>query len=396
MLVTHVIPAVKGRFLILLFLIPIFTTTAQPSIGWAVDFSFKEHWKFPISPQGPPPKNFTELEASLDPDDCGSCHETQYEDWITSRHSKSMGPGVAGQLHSPWVSNPSICTICHTPLAEQSSLKSSPGGHLTKNPVYSPELRSKGLICAGCHVRRHVRYGPKPLTEKVENPPHNSFVEVENFGNSEFCKPCHQFGPGDNRINGKLLQNTYEEWKNSPYFKKGIHCSNCHMPERRHLWQGIHNPEMVKKGVKIETRREETNISLKVINSGVGHNFPTYVTPKIVIRGSVIGKDGREVSETIEEKFIGWNIPVNLSREWYDTRIPPGKMLSTKFKINSSAAIGGKFRIIIRVFPDDFYTRFFKALIEHPPGGVDSRKMKEAYNETLKSNYVLFEKYWDL
>ncbi|HJP19365.1 MAG TPA: hypothetical protein QF468_12015, partial [Nitrospinota bacterium] len=61
-------------------------STAQPSIGWAVDFSFEKHWKFPISPQGPPPKNFSDLESSLDPDDCGTCHETQYEDWQTSRH----------------------------------------------------------------------------------------------------------------------------------------------------------------------------------------------------------------------------------------------------------------------------------------------------------------------
>ncbi|MDP7555001.1 MAG: hypothetical protein QGF31_02345, partial [Nitrospinota bacterium] len=67
----------KGRFLILLFLIPIFTTTAWTKICWAVDFSFKEHWKFPIPPQGDPPKNFSNLEASLDPDDCGTCHETQ-------------------------------------------------------------------------------------------------------------------------------------------------------------------------------------------------------------------------------------------------------------------------------------------------------------------------------
>ena len=386
---------VKGRFLILLFLIAIFTTTAQPTLGRAVDFSFKEHWKFPIPPQGDPPKNFSDLEASLDPDDCGTCHETQYEDWQTSRHSKSMGPGVAGQLHPPWVNNPLTCTKCHTPLAEQSSKKISPGGYLTKNPNYLPELRSQGLICAGCHVRRHIRYGPKPLTGKVKNPPHNSFVEVENFGNSKFCKPCHQFDPGDNRINGKLLQNTYEEWKNSPYLKKGIHCTDCHMPERRHIWQGIHNPEMVKKGVKIETTREGTDVSFKITNSGVGHNFPTYVTPKIVIRGSVFDKNGTEVLRSVEEKFIGWNIPLNLSKEWYDTRIPPGKTLSGKFKINPITA-GGKFRITIRVFPDDFYSRFFKALLDNPPNGIDTKKIKEAYNETQKSNYILFEKYWDL
>lgn len=379
------------------FLIFAFTSTAQPIVGWAVDFSFKEHWNFPIPPQGPPPENFTDLEASLNPDDCGSCHETQFEDWTTSLHSKSMGPGVVGQFHSPWLDNETIlfCTNCHAPLAEQSSLKSPKDGKLAKNPDYQPELRFQGLVCAACHVRKHVRYGPKPMVEKEKDPPHNSFVEVENFGSSEFCKPCHQFEPWNSRVNGKLLQNTYEEWKNSSYPEKDVHCPDCHMPKRRHLWQGIHSPEMVKKGVTIETKRDGANVFIKVTNTGVGHNFPTYVTPKIVIRGSVFDKHGKEVPRSVEEKFIGWNIPVNLSKEWYDTRIPPGKSFSAKFKINPSA-LGGKYRLVIRVFPDDFYNRFFKTLLDHPPDGIDVKKIREAYDETQKSSYILFEKSWNL
>ncbi|MDP6626002.1 MAG: ammonia-forming cytochrome c nitrite reductase subunit c552 [Nitrospinota bacterium] len=381
--------------LFLVLFVVVFLIPAQSTIGWAADFSFKEHWTVPIPPQGSPPENFTDLETSLNPEDCGSCHESQFEDWKTSLHSKSMGPGVMGQLHAPWVNDPFTCTNCHAPLAEQSPVKRLSRGHFAKNPDYLPELRPQGLVCAGCHVRKHVRYGPKPLTDKVKDPPHNSFVEVENFGDSRFCKPCHQFDPGGNRVNGKLLQNTYEEWKNSPYPEKDIHCPDCHMPKQRHLWQGIHNPEMVKKGIKIEARREEAEVSLKVINSGVGHNFPTYVTPKIVIRGSVFNKNGTEIPHSVEEKFIGWNVPVNLSKEWYDTRIPPGETFSAKFKINPSAT-GGKFHLVIRTFPDDFYTRFFKALLDHPPDGVDLTKIREAYSKTLKSSYVLFGKSWDL
>lgn len=391
------IHAVRSSFFLVVLFVCFLITTAQPPNSWAVDFSFKKHWDFPIPPQGPTPENFTDLEASLNADDCGTCHETQYEDWKTSRHSMSMGPGVTGQFHPPWSDSETVstCTNCHAPLAEQSLLKKTSDGHLTKNPDYLPELRLQGLTCAGCHIRRHIRYGPKPLTGKVKDPPHNSFIEVEIFGNSEFCKPCHQFDPWNNRINGKLLQNTYEEWKNSSYPKKGIHCADCHMPKRRHLWQGIHSPEMVKKGLKILAKRKDSKISLKIINSGVGHNFPTYVTPKIVIRGSVFDKNGTEVPQSVEEKFIGWNISVNLSKEWYDTRIPPEETFSASFKINPST-VGGKYRLVIRVFPDDFYNRFFKTLLEHPPDGIDVKKIREAYNETQKSSYILFEKSWDL
>lgn len=380
------------RFVFLVFVLLI---AAQPTPGWAVDFSFKEHWKVPIPPQGPPPENFSDLESSLDPEDCGSCHESQYEDWLTSRHSIAMGPGISGQLHSPWVSDPFVCTNCHAPLAEQSPQKESKFGGFEKNSGYIPTLRSKGLVCAACHVRKHIHYGPKSVTEKEKEAPHNSFVEVENFGNSEFCKPCHQFEPNGNRVSGKLIQNTYEEWKNSSYAKKGVQCTGCHMPDRKHLWQGIHYPEMVKKGITIKAERKGPNVILKIINSGVGHNFPTYVTPKIVIRGSVIDKEGKEIPKTAEEKFIGWNIPINLSNEFYDTRIAPGKAFDATFNIKPSTE-GKKFRLIIRVYPDDFYTRFFEALINYPPDGIDVKKMKEAYDDSTKSSYTLFEKSWDL
>lgn len=383
---------------VVVFLTLTLSVTAQPSIGWASDFSFQKHWDFPIPSQGPPPKNFSDIEASLNPDDCGTCHETQYEDWKTTRHGKSMGPGVTGQFYPPWLDKQTVqlCYNCHAPLAEQSPFKILSDGSAAKNPEYLPELRLQGLICAGCHVRRHIRFGPTPLTEKVENPPHNSFVEVKNFGDSRFCKACHQFNPTDNRVNGKLLQNTYEEWKNSAYPEKGIHCANCHMPERRHLWKGIHDPETVKNGIDIQTNRKGSQLFLKIINSGVGHNFPTYVTSKIVIRGSIIDKNGKEIKQTVEEKFIGWNIALNLSEEYYDTRIPPGKMFNTQFNINPPSIKGKKFRLIIEVFPDDFYARFFKSLLDYPPEGVDSKKMREAYNEAQQSHYILFEKHWDL
>lgn len=372
--------------------------TTQPITGWAADFSFEKHWSFPLSPQGPPPKKFSKLEASLLPDDCGTCHDIQYEDWQSSRHHKSMGPGITGQFYSPWLDNKTItiCGYCHFPLAEQSPFKSLPDGTLTKNTEYSPELQSQGIVCAACHVRRHVRYGPKPLNrEKVADPPHNSFVEVENFGDSEFCKPCHQFNQWENRINGKLLQNTYEEWKKSSYPERGIHCSNCHMPDRRHLWQGIHSPEMVKRGIDIQADREDSQVIIKITNSGVGHNFPTYVTPKIIIRGSTLDKKGNELQKSIEEKVIGWDISLDLSEERYDTRIPPGDTFGARFRINSSAE-GEKFRLAIRVFPDDFYNRFFKNLLDNPPEGIDLTKIRKAYNDSQQSSYILFEKFWDI
>ena len=127
----------------------------------------------------------------------------------------------------------------------------------------------------------------------------------------------------------------------------------------------------------------------------MGHNFPSYVTPKIVIRGVVIDKNGKEIPQTIQEKFIGWYIKLNLSEEVYDTRIPPGGEFIADFNVPSSSS-GEKFSLVIQVYPDDFYNRFFKTLVDHPPDGIDLKSITKAYEDTSKSFYVLFEKSWDI
>src|SRR2546422_10124044 len=58
------------------------------------------HWRRPLAPQGPRPARYSPLEASLEPEACGTCHPAQLADWKSSLHAGSMGPGVAGQLRS--------------------------------------------------------------------------------------------------------------------------------------------------------------------------------------------------------------------------------------------------------------------------------------------------------
>jgi hypothetical protein len=217
-------------------------------------------------------------------------------------------------------------------------------------------------------------------------------VEVQNFGSSEFCKPCHQFGPDDNRVAGKLLEDTYDQWKQSRYAKEGVRCADCHMPDRRHLWQGIHDPEMVKQGVTIQAERNRLDFKVAVANTGVGHLFPTYVTPQVVLKAQWI------VEGQVEKEFsrwIGWYVELNLSGERFDTRIPPDQSLTTLFRLPEKAN-KGVFRVTLTVYPDEFYYRFFKSLIKNPPDGVDLKQIKEAFDETSRSSFTLFEKSWYL
>src|SRR5258708_5742150 len=81
------------------------------------------HWRRPIEPQGTAPAAFSPLERSLAPESCGTCYPAQLADWQTALHSRSMGPGITGQLVEMRRSDPDgprSCLICHAPLAEQS------------------------------------------------------------------------------------------------------------------------------------------------------------------------------------------------------------------------------------------------------------------------------------
>ncbi len=81
----------------------------------------EHHWRRPVPPQGPAPARFSPIETSLAPASCGVCHPTQFADWQTTIHSRSMGPGVAGQLADMVAGDPASvldCLTCHAPLGE--------------------------------------------------------------------------------------------------------------------------------------------------------------------------------------------------------------------------------------------------------------------------------------
>src|SRR5213595_3427585 len=151
-----------------------------------VETFLARHWRAPLAPQGPPPARFSPLEASLAPEACGTCHPSQLADWTTSLHSRSMGPGVAGQLVEMLESDPGSalsCSTCHAPLAEQAP-RVADGARARANPVYDAALGARGLVCAGCHVRAHQRFGPPRRdgsltpTAPLETLPHNGAVGV--------------------------------------------------------------------------------------------------------------------------------------------------------------------------------------------------------------------------
>src|SRR5262249_28434174 len=136
--------------------------TRSPGDSGSVRAFLDRHWQRPISPQGPAPARFSVIEKALNPESCGACHPAQLADWRTSLHSRSMGPGLTGQLAEITQSDPEsarLCFSCRTPLAEQQP-EVPGGGRFAKNPAFDRGLQRQGLVCTACHVRKHEHFGP--------------------------------------------------------------------------------------------------------------------------------------------------------------------------------------------------------------------------------------------
>jgi hypothetical protein len=372
----------------------------------SVEEFLARHWRAPLAAQGTPPARFSPIEASLEPESCGTCHPAQLADWRTSLHAASMGPGVAGQLVEMFATAPGDalgCFTCHAPLAEQRPLVREPGGY-GKNPALDPALLSRGIVCAGCHVRAHERFGPPRRDGSLasvaprESLPHNGVTRTPAFLASGFCRGCHQFAGNGFALNGKLLENTYEEWKASRFAREGTQCQDCHMPDRRHLWRGIHDPEMVRGGLSVTVRATERPIragtmvvaSLIVENTRVGHAFPTYVTPRVVLRGELIDAMGEPAAGTRRDRVIAREVALDLSREIRDTRLSPGGRARLDYRVRAPRP-GLRLRLSVVVEPDAFYTAFFETLLQNGAGRGEAQ-IREALAASRRSVFTLFLK----
>jgi hypothetical protein len=332
-----------------------------------VEAFLSKHWTEPMPPQGAPPATFSPLEASLSPEACGQCHTEQLAAWQTSLHSKAMGPGLRWQLTLMDQDQGNRCLRCHAPLAEQKALLALEHGwpNAPKQPppdYVEAGLGHQGLVCAACHVRGHQRFGPPPRGEVAADTPHGGFTVSTAFGDSRFCAHCHQFPDDGPSIAGKLMEDTYRQWLASPYAREGDGkqtCQSCHMPDRQHLWRGIHDPEMTRRAIDVSLKlhalgdgRYEARANVR--NSGAGHHFPTYMVPKVELAFYRHDADGGVFE--LGRQVIGWQVDTPITREIFDTRIPAGEARDFRQPFTAPGS-GWHVELVMRVLPAEHYER---------------------------------------
>lgn len=378
---------------------PVATPVADSRTFQTLDDFLAGYWNRPVPPQGPAPDGWSSLDASLAPAECGTCHVQQYEDWQTAIHSSAYSPGLAGQLVSQEADNFRFvrsCLVCHAPLAEQQAKLPLPEGGYGTNPDYDSQLKHGGMVCAACHVRGQVRYGP-PTREgstapSAEGMPHGGVVRSEYFEDSRFCAGCHQFAAP--APNGKSLQNTYEEWLDSRYAAEGVGCQTCHMPDRRHLWRGIHDPEMVRTGVTIEwmsgAEVESGRVGIRVTNSGTGHRFPTYVTPAVDVILELLDSEGAAIPGATRSAEISRRVGVQ-GGSWVesaDTRLAPDSSMTLTYPVPPEAYFA---RGLVRVRPDAFYRNVFAGLLAGSLTDTARVLIDAAHEGSIASPFVIFD-----
>jgi hypothetical protein len=355
------------------------------------------HWRLPVPPQGPAPASFSETHEALDPAMCGTCHPKQFGEWRTSLHARAWSPGLAGQLLEGELANPvevRACQTCHTPLSEQMPFDAT----LAANSDFDPALRARGVLCAGCHVRAHRYFGPpaRPEAPSVPEPrPHAGFEPRSEYQQSRFCAECHQFFD-DAGVAGKPIENTWAEWAASPAAAEERSCQDCHMPDRAHLWRGIHDPEMVRAAIDVELLELDPDspsapVALVLHNRGAGHAFPSYVTPRVFLELHQVDASGAEIAGTRIEAQIGRSVDFARGVEVSDTRVLQGESVRLDYTLppaDGAVALVGR----VSVDPDHHYRNVFELLLESLEGERARSLIRQAADEVADSVYLLAER----
>ncbi|MDR2164873.1 MAG: hypothetical protein LBO79_04430 [Zoogloeaceae bacterium] len=191
---------------------------------------------------------------------CGECHLKETVEWATSMHAisdsdviydstvlENTDASVAGKA-AHGVEKGRWCEACHNPLGTLS------GAVTPANSVQETETMEEGASCVACHAINHAeplagngameldidgifRYGHPALIAAAPSRHARDMRarrEKPLMGESAMCGGCHtEIRP--TAVNGATppmnLQDTYDEWRHSPYAKENIHCQDCHMAE---------------------------------------------------------------------------------------------------------------------------------------------------------------------
>ncbi|HEY1555562.1 MAG TPA: c-type cytochrome [Kofleriaceae bacterium] len=332
-----------------------------------------------IPEQGAPPPSLAPAEASLASAQCGRCHAKQVREWQPSVHAGTVSPGVRAQTDFGMApERAAACLRCHAPLAEQRR---------------DLALRAEGATCAGCHLRGWTRLGPPNVSPALLALPSYPREELAIYERGDFCMPCHQLMPRD-AVAGKPLLNTYKEWLEGPYMRRGVQCQHCHMPNREHTWLGVHDPATFRQGIQLDARAHRADGAVTVVaelrNIGAGHDLPTTATPAAFLRVELYDARGRAIEGARAELRIGRDVYYDGAwHERADTRIPPGEAIALVRAWRDGRTGDAAFaRVTVEVHPDAYYEGFYAQQLAGKTAPGARALFEQAAARAARSHYI--------
>jgi hypothetical protein len=200
--------------------------------------------------------------------------------------------------------------------------------------------------------------------------------------------PCHQLPPRD-AVAGRPLLNTYKEWLEGPYMRRGVECQHCHMPNREHTFLGVHDQHTFRQGIKLTTEAHrkdgEITVVAELANIGAGHYLPTTPTPAAWLTIELV--DARGGTLATAKQRIGRDIWFDGTwHEREDTRIPPGasRTFARAWRVAATTA-----RVTLEVHPDDYYEHFYDDQLRGKLAPDQRAQYEEARRRARASHYIV-------
>ncbi len=241
------------------------------------------------------PKQFPEAfysdESYPSASQCAGCHQQIYNEWASSNHAyASISPmfhkfeQAVTDLTQGTIG--SFCVRCHQQVGTQK-------GEARYLPLWDrSRVAREGITCITCHRVKeeygkvngertiepgdiHVAVGGtmrgsvfddiiknkqklKLATSSKERGQkiHAGVYKFEQLGKSEFCVSCHQVA-----VNlGIKLEVVWDQYRDSPAFKNGVTCQDCHMGKVPGVAAGYDKgPSAIVNGVPINPNRRHSN-----------------------------------------------------------------------------------------------------------------------------------------
>lgn len=375
---------------------------------------------------------------TMSPDSCASCHGEIVRQWKQSLHAVADSEIIYARVVSEFREQHGIaasnwCAACHSPLRvarDQLNIKVA-------------DVDQPNVDCTVCHSMDTVHQPPgdnrfalklKPETGYavglgrrisdrlllVQPAAHQSRWNSGVANTPEFCGSCHTQSSPPFAGHALVLQDTYGEWKRSPFNTADPAsrktCQDCHMPSNESRWEpfgrktrghyfaggsvDVARLSGARERLKLSTdllantaslslnvrQCDNDNIELRaqVTNYGAGHNLPTGVTDlrevwlevivsdekgDILYRSGNVDRDGHlDESATRfgvtlgdhEKKPIRFH---DIARARYilaDTTIASGETRHASYSISLQGRNKAdvKVRLLYRSVPQDFINHY--------------------------------------